>query len=158
MINGYDIDGVICELFKPDKPFRLCNSEERKILKKLKTFHMKTAKKLRDTEGLEIYLITGRKNKDREITLEWLRKNNIKFHKLLMLQASRTRENMIGHKKNMIEYYNIDTFFEDDPKIVKKLKKLLPKVNFVYVDSSPNIKFQKDLEEELRKFNEEVNV
>jgi len=154
-INGYDIDGVICELFKADKSFRQSNGVERKYLKELKNFHMVTARKLRNPEGLEIYLITGRKEKDRGATLQWLRKNEVKFHKLLMLQTARTRENMIEHKKRMIEYYNIDTFYEDDPKIAKKLQKLLPKVKVELVDSSCNIKSQKDLEKELKAFRKE---
>jgi len=158
-IVGYNLDGVLCELFQPDKSFMKCNGEERKERKKLKLLHIKTAKKLRDTEGDEIYIVTARKDDVRFETIQWLKKNNIKYHKLLMLQEARTRRNIIDFKQRMIEYYHIDIFYEDDPKIVRALSKRLKNVNVILIEnllSKPVL--EKDLRERLKSFNEDKIV
>lgn len=149
-IIGFDLDGVLCESFKNDKPYFKSSGEERKVLKKLRLNHYSTAKKIRNTHGKEVYIITGRKECVRSQTIEWLEKNGIFYHKLLMLSKARTRDNMIEFKKDMIEYYHIDTFYEDDPKIVRALTKKLPKVNIILVK---NLTKDEKIVEKLKSFN-----
>jgi len=136
MIVGYDLDGVLCTLFKPYKSYRLKNGEERKLYKRLKREHVGKAKCIRKTEGEIVYVVTARKEELRYDTLKWLNANLIRFHRLCMLDTSRTRENIINFKKRMIEMYEIEKFFEDDPKIVKKLKKLCPQTEIVLIPVS----------------------
>jgi uncharacterized HAD superfamily protein len=145
MINGYDLDGVLCQNIQWSKDCEL------KTKKELRPYFFKLTKKLRDTEGKEVYIVTSRKEKYRSNTMSWLKKNNIFYHKLLMLEKARNRQNMIEHKLKAIQYYRIDTFYEDDPKIARQIKRKCPNVNVILVENdSSNIIQQKDLEKKIK--------
>lgn len=133
MNTGFDLDGVLCTLFKPSKTYRQMNGVERKKYKELKLKHIINAKCIKRTSGTKIYIITARKNDLREETESWLIKNNIIYDTLLMLDEARTRDNIIRFKTRMIQNYNIQRFYEDDPKIARKLKKLCPNTDIVLV-------------------------
>jgi uncharacterized HAD superfamily protein len=151
MRNGYDLDGVLCTLFKPYKSYRLKNSQERKLYKQLKREHVTHAKCIRKPIGSKIFIVTARKSDLLHDTVNWLTDNKIQYDRLLMLDTSRTRNNIIDFKRRMIEIYNIQQFFEDDPKIAKKLQKLCPQTKVVLIPvSESHIVNEEDAIKELK--------
>ena len=70
-----DIDGVICE---ESKPYKDCEPEL-KVINKINQLY---------NNGSRIVLFTSRWKKDRSITLKWLRKHKVKFHKLILGKPS----------------------------------------------------------------------
>ena len=67
-----------------------------------------------------------------------------------MMKEARTRRNIIDFKCRTIVEYNIDSFYEDDPKIVRILKKRLPKVNVIFVDSKNKTLSKEDIYKRLK--------
>lgn len=86
------------------------NKYYEKILRKvhIKTFATEKIKKLKE-KGHKIYLITARwdMNNDniKEITLEWLRNNDVKYDEFFMNAKE---------KLEIVKYKNIDVFIDDN--------------------------------------------
>ena len=66
-----DIDGVICKI---STPFSECKPKWN-IIRKINQLYK---------EGHRIILFTSRRHSDRKVTMKWLRKYIVKYHKLIM--------------------------------------------------------------------------
>jgi len=112
---GYDLDGVICK--------------EPKWLSIFFKLHPMIGVYLRDKQPIlcepivEGYIITGRPSCDREITLDWLWRNLIKYKALYMVPFF-TWEKGIEYKVQMIEKLQLDVFVESDYRIIEELEKI----------------------------------
>ncbi len=120
---GYDIDGTLCAPGpKRNKPFFKQNGPERKAFEEETRIHMLNAKVIRVPEEPYV-LITGRKEKWRGETMEWVKKQGWKPEGLYMLQEGRTRANMIKLKVKICQELNITVYYEDDLKIATAVAK-----------------------------------
>lgn len=90
--------------------------------------------------GPDDIIITGRSFEESNITLEMLYSRNI--HNQVYFNPApfekKTRKSSGQHKANIISMllsydYNIGIHFEDDPVQIKEIKKVLPKLNIVYL-------------------------
>ncbi len=120
---GYDIDGTLCASGpKRNKPFFKQNGPERKAFEEEIRIHMLNAEVTRVPEE-PFVLITGRKEKWRPETEEWLKKQGWNHQGLYMLQEGRTRANMIKLKVKICQELNIEVYYEDDLKIATAISK-----------------------------------
>ncbi len=118
---GYDIDGTLCVPGpKRNKPFFKQNGPERKAHEEKTRIHMLNAEVMR-IPSEPFILITGRKEKWRSETEEWIRKQGWKPEGLYMLQEGRTRANMIKLKVKVCKELNVSVYYEDDLKIAKAM-------------------------------------
>jgi hypothetical protein len=123
---GYDLDGVICRNSpKRKKPFFKQTGAERKEYQEERLIHFKNVEvKLKPME--EFIIITARKLKEKVVTLEWLKKNNLNPKEVYFLEGTKTRENIIKYKAGVINKNKLEKYYDDDEKICKKLVKLCP--------------------------------
>jgi len=63
--------------------------------------------------GNNIYIITGRPTEYRDITIQWLEKNNVNYDELIMGDKL---------KLNSCLKYNVNIFYEDMPEVLQLLK------------------------------------
>ena len=82
----------------------------------------------------EYVIITSRSPKFAEITLQWLKKANLKPVKTYFIDRTRTRANMIDYKSEKINELGIIKYYEDDPKIARALKKRCPNTEIVLIE------------------------
>jgi hydroxymethylpyrimidine pyrophosphatase-like HAD family hydrolase len=79
-------------------------------------------------QGITVFALTGRPNAYRHQTMDWLEKNGIPFHFLLMrLDHDRTSNRIF--KRGMYERYIVPVYdvlmaFEDNPKTVEMWREL----------------------------------
>lgn len=126
MIIGTDLDGVLTdvpenflELKNPDKTFKLDvlrNQWYKNYLKYAPT-------KLKVKADI---IITGRKEKYRAVTEEWLKANKVTYKKIYFFSGDKTRVNLIKYKAGIINEEHIDLFYEDDKEIAGHLSRLCP--------------------------------
>ena len=135
---AYDIDGVLCPMPKRDKPFFKQNGVERNKYKKLKQEHFMFCPVLMRPKEKTFYLITGRKEHERGITEEWLENNEIKPKEVRYMTGSLTFKNILAHKIKSIKELGIDTFYEDDPKLVRYLRKAIPELTIIHIPRDEN--------------------
>lgn len=133
---GYDLDGTLCVRCRPNVSyFEAKTSELRKAWKIGKEEGYKNTSLIRIPEEKDYIIITSRKIDFKNITLEWLKKNNL-FPKEVhfMENMARNRENMIKYKSMKINKLGITKYYEDDEKIANKLKKLCENTQIVTVE------------------------
>ena len=119
---GYDLDGTLCN--KPpkrDKPFFQQNGEERSAYEEEKLHHYVNAKRTKLIPVQPFVIITGRSAKYLQPTLRWLEKNDLHPEAVVLMETSRTRENMIAHKVDQCKNYQVIQYYEDDEKIAKAM-------------------------------------
>ncbi len=118
---GIDIDGTLTN----ERPFSLSDSEE-----KLKNLILRsTPKKNLDiikNRDLRIYLITGRQEKYREVTIRWLQEHEISFDSLTMIPNGSyngffNEKIYLDFKLNAYIKHHIHFALDDDPKVVSLL-------------------------------------
>jgi len=142
---GLDLDGVIADIdiFQ----LRVTDFEDRKKIHKELTKWYYISRKVQfdplllKNEEDEIYIITSRYNDIKELTLEWLKKNNVYFDKIIFVPHK--PENGIGQaledwykrqamkKAKILKENNIEVYFEDCPSTVKYLREMCPDIKII---------------------------
>ena len=121
-MRGYDLDGTLCVPGpKREKSFFKQTGIERRAHEAKVVNHYKTAKKIREPEAPYI-IATGRKEKYREETIEWLKSNvTVQPIAVVMLTKGRNADNMIELKIDACLKYDVAVYYEDDLKIARAL-------------------------------------
>jgi len=103
---GVDIDGVLCE----EPPPEVDANEEKYV-----AWISNAKPNLIPTYTIEV-IVTNRLEKYRTITEEWLKRHNVKYRHLIMLNLPskrlRTPENMIGNKIKAVKQFDLRWFWE----------------------------------------------
>lgn len=103
---GVDIDGVLC-----DEPPPEVDANEEKYV----AWISNAKPNLIPTYTIEV-IVTNRLEKYRTITEEWLKKHNVKYRHLIMLNLPskrlRTPENMIENKIKAVKQFDLSWFWE----------------------------------------------
>ncbi len=86
---------------------------------------------LKKADKYQIIIMTGRPNKYKGITIEWLYKNGFNYDKLFMRPTNNYKNNIemkeiILHK--IMQYYEVVFAFDDDEKVIELYKKYNIKV------------------------------
>ena len=130
---GYDLDGVLCAGSTFSKSYFRCSAIERREFLRLRKDYYRNAPVLLRPEG-EFVIISCRREGYSGITKEWCVVNNLNPQAIYFMPLVRTRQNMIKYKAEKINELGISIFYEDDPKIVKKLTVLCPNTKIVQVN------------------------
>ena len=131
-ITAYDFDGVLSVMPKRPKPYRLQNGLERKIYLENKIKWLQITPCLWKPKK-PFYIISGRKEQFKNISIDWLERNKLNYIDVFFMNKSSTSKNMIEFKTEKLKELKIERYFEDDLKILRKLKKNLPYIEFVPV-------------------------
>ena len=130
MIVSYDIDGVLAA--QPpanDKKWGHMNGAERKARQKfLYNWYMAAERLLEPTETT-FFAISARKNNPLvyDITKNWLEKHySNRVKRCFLLDTSRTVENVVKFKSQIVLSNNIQRHYEDNKTVLKGMRKLLP--------------------------------
>ena len=130
MIVSYDIDGVLAE--KPpasEVKWGKMKKEERDARRHFLCYWYKNASPLLIPKEDKFYAISARKN-DMETagaTKMWLNKYyNTRVLGLCLLSESRTIENVVKFKSKMVSSLNIKRHYEDNKKVLKGMRAILP--------------------------------
>ncbi len=79
-------------------------------------------------DGVKIFLVTGRPNKYRDATVEWLEAHGVQYDGLYMRPTGDRREDTTikteGWKRNFAWRYNIDFILEDRSRVVAAYREL----------------------------------
>jgi 3'-phosphoadenosine 5'-phosphosulfate sulfotransferase (PAPS reductase)/FAD synthetase len=128
---GMDFDGVVCEKL-------VFYSRKTKEDRERYYENIRNAKPRMLFEALNknVYLITGRRMEDKEATEEWLRKYGAErlSSRIYYLPYQRSFDNMVKFKAEMIKKLGLVKFYEDDERIAKRLKKLVPECEIIQVE------------------------
>lgn len=130
MIVSYDIDGVLAEQPPPNKKkWGHMNGQERNARKEfLYHWYMNAAPLINPSEP-KFYAISARKRESNvyKITKYWLNKyykdRVIAFY---LLNESRSIQNVIQFKSSVIKQIGIKKHYEDNKKVLKGMRKILP--------------------------------
>jgi len=123
-IVGYDLDGVICNNRKlSDIPYRKMDGEQRREYIKKKIKHYKTARLEQIPIEKKFYIVTGRTEKYKYFTVEWLRKHKIFPVELCINPYGNRAQDHIKHKVETIKRLGITKFYEDNTRIYKGIEK-----------------------------------
>ncbi len=116
---GFDLDGVLAiptqkrSLFKMFEFYRTC-------IPQISIFS------LPDGEH-KIYVITGRKECFRRVTVKWLKDCDFHYEDIFFFHGKeKTAHILAAHKINVIKRLGIKLFFEDDAAIAKEIGKAVP--------------------------------
>jgi uncharacterized HAD superfamily protein/hypoxanthine phosphoribosyltransferase len=105
---GVDIDGVLCEEPPPE-----VDADERKYV----NFISNARPYIIPQYTIEV-IVTNRLERYREITEEWLKRHNVKYKNLIMLDLPskrfRTQKIMIQNKVNAIRQFDLYWFWESN--------------------------------------------
>lgn len=130
---GYDLDGVLCpKPPKRNKPYNHQTSSERQAYKELRRGLCQTDPLILTPAG-DYYIITARPKWLIKETEEWIERVGLRPKGICFIDKARTRKNMIEFKVQIIRQFNIQKFYEDDPKIVRAIRRQLPKVEVIQV-------------------------
>lgn len=121
-IDGYDLDGVLSPRLMSRK-------------RKLKEFWYSNAPLIMRPVG-EYFIVSGRKIKYEYETNQWAKKNGLNPKGIFLMESERTQRNMIKHKIKKISELGIERFYEDDPKIAEGIRKSLPSVEVIDVNTT----------------------
>lgn len=130
MIVAYDLDGVLA-VNPPmaEKSWRFMNGIERSQRKEFLSKFYKNAQKLYEPKEEKFVVITARKSEHKNVTVFWLKENfPERIGGLYMLSTSRTIENVIIFKSGVLRKIGASCFVEDNIKVVKGLRKVLPEM------------------------------
>jgi len=105
---GFDMDGVLCR-----DPTKKENDKGEKLLHFYKTAEVKFLPK--KSIG---YIITSRLEKYRDVTEDWLYRNNIQYSNLIMKDSEETHAT---YKSNIINKIDILLYVESDAKQAKQI-------------------------------------
>ncbi len=130
---AYDFDGVLMPAIKRDKKYFQQNKYERDLFERKKRYHFKASGVLKRPIEKEYYIISARRERYRDITEEWLKKNKIEPIELILMEGQLTFNRIIEHKSKYLKELGIEKYYEDDPKIVAKIRKLLPNIEVIQI-------------------------
>jgi len=132
-ITAYDLDGVIMPLIKRDKKYFEQSGIERKLFEEQKKKHfINSPITLRPIER-EFYIISSRREKYRNTTEEWLKKKKVNYKRLILMEGELTFKHIVEHKYKWLKELGVRRYYEDDEKIIKELRRMLPNVEFVNI-------------------------
>lgn len=140
---AYDLDGVLAE--KPpasEKKWGKMRGEERVARKRYLVDHYRHAKRILCPMGGGSIVISARKEEPevRQATLAWFLENYGTTYKLYLLSNSRSVENVIAFKTDVLKRNpQVKYYYEDNKKILTGLKKNLPHIKFFFVDEQGNV-------------------
>ena len=123
-----DIDGVLCDSSKGVKEHIIKNKDYEGFRKDYAKYPMfKAFLHLCNSMNLmfDIVIITGRKEKGREATKQWLKNNSIDYHKLIMRSDDDNRPGEEVKKdflQDVKEDYDILFAIDDKPEINRMYK------------------------------------
>lgn len=143
---GFDLDGVIAECNVPLWLIvgRINKEEEiRKVIDEFMCFpKLRSHPREYLHEDDEYVIITGRSERFREITKKWLKSYGIQTSSLFMCSVGllsdygsieKWNDALAKAKARYIKSECVDVFFEDNPKVVIRLRKLCPKVRIIQI-------------------------
>ena len=125
-MNGYDLDGTLSVNInspKREKPYFKQTGKERQMFEEEKLHHYVNAKRTSLIPIKPFVVISGRSIRYLQPTIRWLEKKGLEPEAVLLMDMSRTRENMIAHKIDMCRKLKVVHYYEDDPKIAKAMSK-----------------------------------
>ena len=115
---GVDLDGVIA-----------VPTIER-VSYQMNEFYSSCVPQLMFPDEANIIIVTGRKITFKDVTVQWLIENRIKYSKIFFNPNVGNRKSkplLIEHKAGIIKEEGISLFIEDDHIIAFKIKSLIPK-------------------------------
>lgn len=117
----FDLDGTLCELKKyPDENRHTGNEEP--IFDMLEEIEKEWL-----MFDIDIYILTWRKEKYRDITLEWLEKHNIQYDYLIMQVWRTARKNHVFKEeklKEIMKLKDIRMVYDDNPAVGEVCERL----------------------------------
>jgi len=132
-IVGSDLDGVLS--WNPEdvtkyRPFRKHQWYRKCLPTKYSKFHFN-------------YVITGRKEHFRKVTLDWLNSNDVKFKYLVMYpnRVKRTNKRLSIFKAYKINELCVTLYLEDDKRIAEFLMDYCPNTEVVLINEDDEIEF-----------------
>lgn len=137
-IIGTDFDGVICEKIytEKEKSWGHMNGAERKDYLRRNRADLEAAKPLNVEffRGKKFIIITSRKPETAALTKRWLKQYNLTPLHICHMTYSKSYENSIRHKSEMINAYKLKIFYEDCKVTYKGLVEKCPNCKVVFVD------------------------
>ena len=137
MIIACDMDGVLAIGTKRDKVYSKQNKYERLEFERLRAEMYKNSPLLFNPNK-SFYIISGRKEKYRDISDEWIKKNNLNVIKSFYLTGQRNRENITKFKIDTLKQIKADIYYEDDPRLIREIRKQLPNIEVIYIPRTEN--------------------
>lgn len=140
---AYDLDGVLAE--KPpasELKWGKMRGEQRQARVRYLIDHYRHAKRILTPMGRGSIVISARKEGQevRSATLAWFLENYGATYKLFLLNKSRSVENVIEFKTEVLRSNpQVKYYYEDNKKILKGLKKNLPYIKYFYVDEQGQV-------------------
>jgi len=141
---GFDLDGVLAEVSTP--LWLLTGLAEAEIREVIYDFLLTPKLKFHPRQFLheedEYVIITGRSSKYRSLTERWLKHHGIECSSLFMCDVGVSKDYpslsaffnaSAMAKARYIKSECIDVFFDDNPDIVARLRKLCPKVRIIQI-------------------------
>jgi len=120
---GFDLDGVLVPSRPPrNKPFFKQTGAERAAHDRVRRAHYRSARLLMAPWGRYV-IISGRPVRYQPETDRWLSENGLHPEGVYLMDATVTRRAQIEHKAAVIRRLGVRTFYEDDPKIVRALRR-----------------------------------
>ena len=117
----FDLDGTLCEL-KLEHNKNIHTWYELPIINMLDKLESEWY-----MLDVNIYILTGRKEKHRYITIAWLEKYNIKYEYLIMQDWNTAQKNHIFKEeklKEILKEKNIRMVYDDNPEVGEVCKRL----------------------------------
>ena len=136
---AYDLDGTLAVQPPPNvKKWGLMKGPERKARQAFLLEHYRTADMIMNPPQEEFIVITARKGTPEimQITWEWMDiyfKNRVK--EIYFLDRPRTVPNVVEFKSGVIKDCRVHTFYEDNVRVLKGIKRKCPDVMLYVVDS-----------------------
>lgn len=119
---GVDLDGVIALETKKRESH------------KMNEFYSSCVPQLTFPDEANIIIVTGRKITFKDVTIQWLKENRIKYSKIFFnpnIGMRKSKPLLIEHKVGIIKKEGISLFIEDDHIIAFKIKSLIPKCEII---------------------------
>lgn len=139
--KAYDLDGVLAKKPPaPPKKWGLMKGSERRAWKNQLELYYLRAEKLLEWDGTSI-VITARKNEvgTTSATVEWFLDNYGKIPQLFFLEKSRSVENVVAFKAQVLRLHKIEEYYEDNKKVLKGLIGLYPDCKYFFVSKTLEI-------------------
>ena len=145
-VVAYDLDGVLMPLLRRYKPYIQYSGPERKRYEKVRLWQYANDVKLLTPSEPEFYIISSRQEKYRPVTEMWLKKNNIFAKEVILMDNSLTFNHILEHKLKYLIEKKIEKYYEDDPKLIKRLNKKIPNLEIVYLErNSQTVRIEQDI-------------
>jgi uncharacterized HAD superfamily protein len=74
-------------------------------------------------KNVGLLIISGRREKFRDVTENWLKSHEIHWSELIMFDGEEKNRKVLGEwKRSMVERYEVSVYFEDDTRIGKVIQ------------------------------------